>query len=360
VPPAWTLFFKVSFNLLLDYARRHHLTDDDDDSEIYYLNLYSRLPISKASKATKVKAWDITKPIRSETPLQSFTMRCRSNLLLLGLAPSCTARRMPKKLSSKRSSTTGLKNVLSVRGGAGPLNTEITAKIATALVSLDCAVAVLAPEQSKKMLGLPTSPCLDLRCRYIHFSSAAHALAASCILFGGASVNTALAVSLICCIVPHLKAIIASKPKEFGFSASGQYLAAVVNIALASTLLSNASFATSLIKYASLWAALNGLGLIFAPVAMDKLWGFPTADDPLGAFFNKFLGYTVLGYSIFCLSLTSGLGIQKSIGYSSIPSLTSLILQNFVTKEVENYNMQKVPQLFAIAVTGIIVATLAF
>lgn len=242
----------------------------------------------------------------------------------------------------------------------GPLDAEITAKIATVLASLDCALAVLAPEQSKKRFGLPTSPCTDFRCRYIHFRSAAQVLAASCILFGAASVNTALAVSLICCIVPHIKAIIASKPKEFGFSASGQYLAAVVNIGLACTLLSNASFATSLMKYASLGSALNGLGLIFAPVAMDKLWGFPTADDPMGAFFNRFLGYTVLSYSIFCLSLTSGLDIQKAIGYGSIPTLTSLVLQNFVTKEVEKYNMQKGPQLFLIAVIGIIVTTLAF
>jgi hypothetical protein len=73
---------------------------------------------------------------------------------------------------------------------------------------------------------------------------------------------------------------------------------------------------------------------------MDKLWGFSAGDDPVGANFNKFLGYTVLGHFIFCLWLTSGVNIQKVIGYSSIPSLISLIVQTFVTK-VESYDMQK-------------------
>lgn len=90
-----------------------------------------------------------------------------------------------------------------------------------------------------------------------------------------------------------------------------------------------------------LWVAINGLGSILALVAMDKLWRFSTGDNPVGAFFNRCLRFTILGHSIFYLSLTSGVDIQKVIGYSSIPSLKSLILQSPVTKEVEKYDIQK-------------------
>jgi len=277
----------------------------------------------------------------------------------LGVTKS-KAIRFSRHHEERRPTTIHNNAAISVRGGFGPLDPVVVAKVATVLVGVDSSVAVLLPSTTQKRLGLPTSPILDFKYQFIAYNAAAHCLSAACLLFGRGAVSTGTAVAsgLLVSTIPVGRAILTGASNELGFPALGLYLAMAINFVFVGGLLFSGDAATELIKVVALFGGLNSLRLIVT----NRLWGDSTAgeDRRLVAFFDRFLGWTTLGSSVFWASLAYGVAVPKAIGYGTVPALINSLLQNFVTKEVETYGMSKGPQLASMAIFGACVVLLAF
>jgi len=251
---------------------------------------------------------------------------------------------------------------LTVRGGTGPLDPVVVAKVATAIVGVDVIVSVISPATTRKNRGLPTSPTLDFKCQFINYTAAAHILSAACILFRGLSINTAVAYGILVSTAPIVKSIVTGDAKKIGHPVVGLYIAAITNAVVAYSLL-NFNVTTDLIKFFSLWGAVNGLGLMVMPLTMNSIWGVPTpsANDEGGiAFFNRFLGAATLAIATFYASLAFGVEAPKAVGYGLIPSYIVTLVSNFVTKDVGAYGLKKGPQFTAIALLTTFIIALVF
>lgn len=235
------------------------------------------------------------------------------------------------------------------------------AKAATVLVGIDVLAIMIAPSTAKKMRGIPTSPTLDFRSQFINYYSAAHILSAACLLFVGSSVNTAVGSGLLLSTISIGKAILTGESKKVGLPVVGLYIAGIINTVVACSLLRNVNVATDLIKYFSLWSGVNGLGLMVMPLTVNSIWGFVPPDvreERAIAFFNRFLGGTILSASVFCASLAFGVDAAKAIGYGLIPALVSTLVTNFVTKEVQAVGLIQGPQFISIAMIAAFIIAL--
>jgi len=278
-------------------------------------------------------------------------------LLILSLASvnCCQATLSSTKLKNvaKHNSKLVSNRGITVRGGAGPLDPVITAKLATTLVGIDTGLGIFFPSVSNKSINLPTSPILDFKLQYINYIAASHALSAACLLFGGSSVNTAVGAGLLFSNVPLCKAILTGKAKEFGFDVSRLYASAIIGAVTSCWLFANGKNANYLIKIIAVQNGISALGLMLVPLKAKAVWGLPyagsTTTDGAIAFFNRFLGGILLAASVFYACLAYGVDAPKAVGYGVIPTFITFLVTNFVTKETKEFGVAMGRQFVSMA-----------
>jgi len=287
-------------------------------------------------------------------------------LLILSLASvnCCQATLSSTKLKNvaKHNGKLVSNRLLTVRGGAGPLDPVIAAKLATTLVGIDTGLGIFFPSVSNKSIKLPTSPILDFKNQYINYISASHGLSAACLLFGGSSVNTAVGAGLLLSNVPLCKAILTGKAKEFGFEESRLYISAIIGAVASCWLFANGKYANYLIKIIALQSGVNALGLMLVPLKAKAIWGLPyagsTTTDGAIAFFNRFLGGIILAVSVFYACLAYGVDVPKAVGYGIIPTFITFFVTNFVTKETTEFGLAKERQFVTMAILAAVMYAL--
>jgi len=297
-----------------------------------------------------------------------ITMRSLSTigrLLILSLAiVNCQATLSSTKLKNvaKYNGKLVSNRALTVRGGAGPLDPVITAKLATTLVGINSSLSTLFPSVHKISNNLPQSPILDFKVQYINYHAASHGLVAACLLFGGSCINTAVGAGLLLSNVPLCTAILTGKAKEFGFETSRLYVSAIIGAVASCWLFANGKYANYLIKIISLQSGVNALGLMLVPLKAKAIWGLPysgrTTTDGAIAFYNRFLGGTIFSASVFYLCLAYGVDVPKAVGYGMIPTFMTYFVTNFVTKEVEEFGLNKGRQFVLMALLAAFIIAL--
>lgn len=94
-------------------------------------------------------------------------------------------------------STARLSKIVSLRGGAGPLNAKNTAKIAAYVLGAQGAYGVLAPTQATEAFGLPSNPIDDFLMKRTSTLIVAIYLLVQEVVFKGVGINKAVGISSI-------------------------------------------------------------------------------------------------------------------------------------------------------------------
>merc|ERR1711935_171778 len=162
--------------------------------------------------------------------------------------------------------------------------------------------------------------------------------------------------------VPLCTAILTGKAKEFGFETSRLYVSAIIGAVASCWLFANGKYANYLIKIIALQSGVNALGLMLVPLKAKAIWGLPyagsTTTDGAIAFYNRFLGGTIFSASVFYLCLAYGVDVPKAVGYGMIPTFMTYFVTNFVTKEVEEFGLNKGRQFVLMALLAAFIIAL--
>lgn len=274
-----------------------------------------------------------------------------------------------KSKSSSKNAKEELCPSLAVRGGV-LLPTEPTAKVATLLAGLSNLQVLVLPEYNAQAFGLPRSPYLDFKQRFIGYGGLAHALVAGLLLFFPRifSVPTAAVAGLLTMALPAAM----SKDGHQQIVASG-ILGVVGSIVWLG--MDDSSAQRVIIRGAARWGLVWNLGLAFVPTMEELFCSLATKQRLLPqeqgrqkqpeedgkrsiAFFNRFLGCTNIGFFLFVYLVAGGTKASRAVGYSVAPSLVNLLIQNVVTHDVQHFGLDMGGQLFSIAFLGITILAL--
>jgi len=92
--------------------------------------------------------------------------------------------------------------------------------------------------------------------------------------------------------------------------------------------------------------------MLVAPSAMDQFCGFSTFSSNLkinpATFLNRYMGSIILGYATFCFCVANSgqadhssqtASLNNAMVYASVPPLLFLLVQNVVTRHVDELDM---------------------
>jgi len=243
--------------------------------------------------------------------------------------------------------------VMGIRGGAGPLNPLRTAQFATVAVGLETIFGLLFQERQFQSVGLPPAPKLYFIQRRTLFNALGHVSTAALVLFRSQSIKESIAVGLLVRSIPHLQSAMTGKGIEFGpeFGLTKQARMVLVNIATAWMLWNNHPNSK---EFMYIW---SGVTLI---TSFLSIFSPSLNSESHVAFFNRFHGFGVLGLLTHYLALFLGTDIIQALGYGIVPATIALLTQNFITKDVEKFGLDKEQQFVRILVLAIFIITLAF
>lgn len=197
-----------------------------------------------------------------------------SSLLLAALADTSDAAVPASRAFVPK--TAAVNKALLVRGGAGPLPIDATAKTAAAIMALNGAYEVLASEKNLEAYGVPN---VDKFSTYMDEANGANILgfgiAALAILFFDVPAMKAVGVGLVANVIQSLKILLNGTPEELGIAPAGQWLGFGMVSFLSHALLTGADYGNTVAKvFAAFWGlcAIQGK---FAPESSLKSWGFP-------------------------------------------------------------------------------------
>jgi hypothetical protein len=243
-------------------------------------------------------------------------------------------------------------------GGAGPFKNRDIAKFATVISILNTGLIALAPVKTLAMYGLDHTPLTEYLTEWIGHISAGQSITMWSLYFGGASINKAVGAGIFYLIVFTIKSLLNGMPKAIGFSAAGQYVFLAINAFCGHALLTDSSYAKTVLKAYPIWGIVNSLLFCFAPDIIGQKWGLQ--GNALVTYQLKQTGYVMATKAVYLLSLAMGVETTKALGYSSVASLAGMLITNFVTKDVESVGMSPNMQYAFMLLKTFFIGTLAF
>ena len=291
-------------------------------------------------------------------------------LLFVGLGPSnanaffrkpAMAQQPAKKHGSfseqlsAKSRSAPIENVLSVRGGA-LLPVEPTAKVFAAMTVLVNLHLVFFPKENGEFFSLPSTPYSDFKRRFIGYGGVAHALAVGLLLFDKASVPAAFAAGLLTMSVPG--ALSGDRYQQLAAAVTVAGIGLVSTFEDSSQLVKN--FAMYGIASNFLFSYVRKLDALFCSSSMkEQLEGKAPDEDRLVTFYNRFVGHMNMGLFVFIYLVSGGMEIPKAFGYSAIPNLVNVSIQNFVTKDVKHFGVSESAQWLTLLflISGVVIFT---
>lgn len=210
----------------------------------------------------------------------------------------------PVKVAIPKYQTTASdRSVLSVRGGAGPIDPDAFAKVVACINAAQGVTMQLAPKETSAMFGISTkdfTPLLQYTFEMLGSGIIAFAILPIAMLFFGASFKTAYIVSNLVLVYNALEFALTDRLTSVGFaSKAGAWATLVVRLLPVIAILKDMDIADKLIS-ASIWFwGLAGLQQLFAPAAAAKAWGLTTPHTPISEDFSRAIGCTLVGASLF-------------------------------------------------------------
>ena len=253
-----------------------------------------------------------------------------------------------------------LKTALALRGGAGPLDVKDTAKFATALNLGNAGVTVLAPKLGCKVYGMPQSPLLEYQIECFGATLLSIALASYCLLFCQTTVNTAIGVASFPLAIQCTKELLNDTPRELGIPIEPSIICLAIAVFSARALLTNAPYASKVLRFLSLWSLVNGIFQAVAPKIAGQAWGVIKIDaHDMNVMLVKLHGYFNTALGVLIGSLDRGVDATKAVGYSWIPYLSCSLDVNFISKQVDMFGLRKDLQYVWLLLMATFVFTLA-
>lgn len=272
---------------------------------------------------------------------------------LIGVSASILPRK-PVLLSPR------LNKQLSVRGGAGPLDPALVAKVATGVLLAQGTVATLAPEPSIVSYGYEPTPAGILAMRRVGVAILDVGIMAFGLLYKDWSVNTAAGVSAFIWAAEILGSTLNDEATTIGFSNINMMVWLAIHFATAYVYLTDGSSAPTVMKAMSLFTIGTCLPLMFFPSVGFQSYGFDLAkiiDSDLAVF--KSVGACLAAIGVFVGSVACGVSPSKALGYAFVPSTLLNIIMLFITKEGEKFGAPKGPSYFWLIFEAIVIGTLA-
>jgi hypothetical protein len=251
-------------------------------------------------------------------------------------------------------------SLLKIRGGAGPLDPVLVAKVATGLTFANAVPSILSPSKMTELYG-------PMNCDAINEESIArggtamlaHAIMVYCVLFKGSSLNDAVAAGTIPWIVHSVKTLLNDVPAKLGYNAAAEWILMAIGCFVAHTCWTNADYTDNVVKAYGIWGLLNGALCSLAPLTFMETWGLK-ASGLDKKHLQRIPGASILGSGVFITAMTNGVDLHKAIGYSIIPFLAFFVSAVFVTKEAVDLKLKLSAHYISMALTAAAVLTLAF
>jgi len=219
------------------------------------------------------------------------------------------------------------KQALSIRGGAGPLDPALTAKVLLGTCAVQGSYAHLAPNKNGELYGITADKLSTLITGCSGGLLLMLVITAYGALFTDMSTIKAIGAAQIPITVSNLRNILNGDSESSGCSMPGQWVNLSITSFAAYACLSGADYATTAVKALAVYIGLANTQCRFAPESALESWGVDSKDrSPAAIFEAKVLGHTGIVAAVLIGALISNVDAYKALGYSLIPSLLSLVL----------------------------------
>jgi len=252
------------------------------------------------------------------------------------------------------------KQALSIRGGAGPLDPDIAAKVLLGACAVQGAYSHLAPNKSMGMYNITDDKLSTILTELTGDLFLMYAITAYGVLFTDMSTIKAIGAAQIPITVSNLRNILNGKSESSGCNMPGQWVNLAITAFAAYACLSGADYATTAVKALAVYIGLANTQCRFAPVAALKSWGIEEKDrSPVAIFEAKLLGQLGIGNAVLIGALVSNVDAYKALGYSGIPAFLSLLL--FISSgDFKNIGFEVAKIYPWMALVAVAVITLSF
>lgn len=224
--------------------------------------------------------------------------------------------------------TVAAKQALSIRGGAGPLDPALTAKVFLGICGIQGAYDCLAPKKSFEWYGVIADDTSILCTGIGGGLLLGWVVTAYGVLFADMPPLKAIGVGQLPTIVESLRTILNGDAIAAGANIPGRGLS---NLAIVSftayACLSDQAYATTAVKAFAIYVGLTTTHCRLAPNSALKLWGIEESkQSPVAIFTTKVMGHLGFQSAIFMLALANNIDAYKALGYSLISSFLSYVL----------------------------------
>jgi hypothetical protein len=291
--------------------------------------------------------------------------RATKSLALLGLclaASSASPFSSPRKevLSVLRKSSQ--QHVISVRGGAGPLNPTLVAKVVTVLFLVHGAYMALAPGPSLDSYGFKTSSATATKCmRYNGLLILTCGVYGYSLIFQSYDINTAFALGALLWVAEGLHSLWNGQSLTTGPSVRGEMASLAVVGATAISGLNKLPWAGSAFKFNAIFVIMSGL-LLLDPNLGSKVWGIKNANGTVEKALITSTGTTLLIAGLMQASLAWDGDIVKAIRKAALGALIINIYSSYFTKHLKDNEMDlnnnHIGHLFWLAGVSVVAVTI--
>ncbi len=215
--------------------------------------------------------------------------------------------------------------VLSLRGGAGPLDVETTAKVFTGITTAQGALDYLSAKTVNKLYNVDLSDKFSsFLQKFVGGNQAAVAIMLFATVFSDVAPLKAIGYGLVPGVLTQFSSLLDETPKELGVNVPMQYVNTAVTTFVIKSLLGGEDNAGTILKYFLAYCGLATGQCRVAPQAALKAWGFPE-DTANQTFATKLLGQSGLAFTAVAYALgVQGASASTAVGYAAVVYLVSI------------------------------------
>lgn len=202
------------------------------------------------------------------------------------------------------------------RGGAGPIDADMAAKVYTGLVGAQGALDYLSPKTVDKLynISLQSDPLSAFLQQYVGGNQISVAIIlVAAVFMDGVSGLKAIGFGLLPGVLAIVKSLLDGQPGELGIQLPMQYINGAIQAYVMYALLSGADHAGTVLKFYCAYTGLATAQCRIAPQAALKAWGFPAEGTATQAFATQLIGQSGLALTVAMYTL----GVEKSGGEAS-------------------------------------------
>lgn len=216
------------------------------------------------------------------------------------------------------------------RGGAGPIDADMAAKVYTGLVGAQGALDYLSPKTVDKLynISLQSDPLSAFLQQYVGGNQIGVAIILVTFVFlDGVSGLKAIGFGLLPGVLAIVKSLLDGQPGELGIKLPMQYINGAIQAYVMYALLSGADHAGTVLKFYCAYTGLATAQCRIAPQAALKAWGFPAEGTATQAFATQLIGQSGLALTVAMYTLgveSSGGEASTAVGRVAVVYLASL------------------------------------